>query len=229
MSLKLTWLSHSTWLLEQGAYRLLIDPFFTDNPAATIASEDVQQISDILITHGHFDHVADAATIAQRCQATIVANFEIAQWFQTQHEIDRLEMMNLGGSIDLPIGRLTMVPALHSSTLPDGTAAGTAAGYLLHASAGTKIYFAGDTALFSDMKLYAHGVDVAVLPIGDRFTMGPGDSIKAIQMIEPKRVLPAHYDTWPPITQDAQAWAERVRDQTTAQPIILGVGETVEI
>lgn len=224
MGTKLTWLSHGGWLIETGQHRVLLDPFLTDNPAAQAHPDDFNDISHILVSHGHFDHVGDTATIARRCGSTVVANFEIAQWFQENFAIQSTVPMNLGGWVTLPLGRVKLVPAIHSSVLPDGTYGGNPGGFLLVLD-DARIYFACDTALFSDMRLIASGgLDVAVLPIGDQFTMGPEDSIKAIKLIEPRRVLPAHYGTWPPIEQDVRQWADAVNKQTTAEPVVLEVG-----
>lgn len=226
--IKLTWLSHGSWLIEADGHRVLLDPFLSDNPAATASANDFDNISHILISHGHFDHVADAASIANRCGSTIVAIFEIAQWFSQQHGVESTIGMNLGGQTELPFGKVKMVPALHSSVLPDGSYGGNPAGFVLTIE-DKRLYFACDTALFHDMKWYAGGVDVAVLPIGDLFTMGIDDSLAAIKLIEPKRVLPAHYNTWPPIEADAEAWAIRVRAETSAKPVVLEVGGSLEI
>lgn len=226
---KLTWLSHGSWLIESNGHRVLLDPFLTDNPAATIGPADLDQISHILISHGHFDHVADAAEIANRNGSTIVAIFEIAQWFATNHKVESTIGMNLGGSTELPFGTVKMVPAIHSSQLPDGSYGGEPAGFVLTTVEGKRIYFACDTALFSDMRLYAPGVDVAVLPIGDLFTMGIEDSLEATKLIEPGTVLPAHYNTWPPIEQDAAHWAVRISAETNSKPVVLAVGESLEV
>lgn len=225
---KLTWLSHSTWLIETAEHRILVDPFLTENPTATVKPDDLEPISHILITHGHFDHVADAAEIAKKHGATIVAIYETANWFANTHDVESTLGMNLGGATDLPWGNVKMVPALHSNGLPDGTYGGAPAGFVL-AIGGKRIYLAGDTALFSDMKLHAHGVDVAVLPIGDLFTMGMDDSIAATNLIEPKTVLPTHYNTWPPIQQDAGNWAERINAETNATAVVLGAGESWDL
>ena len=225
---RLTWLSHGSWLIESNASRILLDPFLSDNPAANASPDDFDNIDHILVSHGHFDHVADVASIANRNQSVVVANFEIATWFEKKHKVQSTVGMNLGGAVSLPFGLVKMVPALHSSELPDASYGGNPSGFHLTIE-GKQIYFACDTALFSDMRLYALGVDLAVLPIGDLFTMGIDDSVEAIKLIEPTQVLPAHYNTWPPIHQDATVWAKKVRSKTDANPIVLEVGEHVEI
>jgi L-ascorbate metabolism protein UlaG (beta-lactamase superfamily) len=225
---KLTWLSHGGWIVENDEHRILIDPFLTDNPAALISADQLQNVDHILISHGHFDHVADAAAIAKGCDATIVAIYEIAEWFTNTQHLQSVIGMNIGGQLELPFGSVKMTPALHSSQLPDGAYGGEPAGFLVTIDK-TRIYFACDTALFSDMKLYADNVDVAVLPIGDLFTMGIEDSVTATKLINPKKVLPAHYGTWPPIAQDANHWADRIRSETDAEPIVLQVGESLEL
>jgi L-ascorbate metabolism protein UlaG (beta-lactamase superfamily) len=225
---KLTWLSHGSWLIETANQRVLLDPFLTENPTATAKPADFDDVSHILISHGHFDHVADAAAIANRSGATIIAGYEIAQWFASKHRVQSTIGMNIGGATKSSFGTVKMLPALHSSELPDGTYGGNPAGFLL-TIAGKRMYFACDTGLFSDMKLHAHQVDVAVLPIGDLFTMGIDDSVIATQLIEPKAVLPAHYGTWPPIAQDPRAWADKIRSQTNAKPVVLAVGESFDV
>ena len=225
---KLTWLGHASWLIETSRQRILLDPFLTDNPAATAKPADFRDISHVLVSHGHFDHVGDVEGIVKANQATLIANFEIVQWFGKKHGIENAIGMNLGGSTETNFGSVKLVPAIHSSMLPDGSDGGNPGGFLLSID-GAQIYFACDTALFSDMKLYAHGADVAVLPIGDLFTMGIDDSIQAINLIEPKAVLPSHYNTWPPIAQDAQAWATRVEQETNAAPVVLEIGQGFDL
>jgi L-ascorbate metabolism protein UlaG (beta-lactamase superfamily) len=228
MSVRLTWLAHATWLIELGATRIVLDPFLTGNPAAKIGPNDLGEISHILVSHAHHDHVADVAEIAKTCDATLIANFEITQWFQKHHGLKKAIGMNTGGIVRLPCGEIMMTPAFHSSSFADGSYGGCPSGFLLTASS-TRVYFACDTAFFSDMAHYALHADCAVLPIGDLFTMGIDESIRAIRLIEPRRVLPTHYGTWPPIDQDAEAWAQRVRDETSAEPTVLAVGQTIEI
>ena len=131
--------------------------------------------------------------------------------------------------MQLPFGSVKMTNALHSSQLPDGSYGGNPAGFLVKLEEVT-LYFACDTALFGDMQLIGQaGIDIAVLPIGDLFTMGPDDAVAATKLIQPKRVLPAHYNTWPPIEQDAEAWAAKVREQTDAEPIVIEPGQSVSL
>jgi L-ascorbate metabolism protein UlaG (beta-lactamase superfamily) len=223
--MKIRWLGHSTWWIEVDGHRILIDPFLTDNPQAPCKASEL--IADtILVSHGHFDHVQDVAEIANRCQAMVVANYEIATWFSDRHAVKQTQQMNLGGSITMPFGRIQMTLAEHSSQLPDGAYGGNPGGFLCEFQK-TRLFYTGDTALFSDLKLYAQpAIDVLILPIGDRFTMGIEDAVRAIEWIQPKVVLPTHYNTWPPIAQDAAYWADLVKQRTSSRPIVLQPGET---
>jgi len=225
MSAEITWLGHSCFLIRSGKYRLLVDPFLDESPTSPIKSADVEA-DFILLTHAHFDHVADAVAIAARTSATVVANFEICEWLKREGVAEeKVVAMNSGGGIDLAFGRAKMTSAVHSSSLPDGSYGGVAGGFILELGK-SRIYLAGDTALFLDMKLYGlGGLDVAILPIGDVFTMGPDDSIEAIKMLNPRHAMPCHYGTWPPIVQDATTWADRVRTHTAAEPVVLKPGE----
>ncbi|MGI9430232.1 MAG: metal-dependent hydrolase [Bythopirellula sp.] len=229
MSIDITWLGHSCFSLKTGEFNLLIDPFLDDSPTAPTKAKDVAA-DFVLLTHGHFDHVADAIAIAKRTEATVVANFEISEWLKKQGIPEAKTIgMNPGGGIDLPFGRAKMTPAIHSSSLPDGTYGGVAAGFILQLG-NHRIYFAGDTALMLDLKLVGiGGLDLAVLPIGDLFTMGPDDSIEAIKLLSPRHVIPCHYNTWPPIQQDASHWADRVRSHTGADPVVLEPGENFSL
>jgi L-ascorbate metabolism protein UlaG (beta-lactamase superfamily) len=223
-----TWHGHSTWSIRAGASQLLIDPFLDENPAAKTRADHVSA-THILISHAHFDHLADAAVIAQRTGAQVLANYEIATWLETKHGVRTAQGMNLGGGLRTPFGRVVLVPALHSSSLPDGSYGGTAGGWWIEldpvegsvSAESTKIYYAGDTALFSDMHIIAReGVDAFIVPIGDLFTMGPADSIHATNFVQPRYVIPTHYNTWPPIAQDTEQWADSIRSHTRATPIV---------
>jgi len=227
MPITLTWTGHATWLIDTSAGRIVVDPFFDDCPTASLKAADVE-CRAILITHAHFDHVADAAAIAKQNRAQVVCNFEISQWLGKQG-VGNVQPCNHGGRVPIPGGTAKMEIAFHSSGLPDGTYGGNPGGYLLDVD-GVRIYVAGDTSLFSDMERIGRaGLDAAILPIGDVFTMGPEDSVEATRLLAPKVVLPCHYGTWPPIEQDPQAWAERIRQGTAAEPRVLAVGESTTI
>ena len=228
MTTELTWLGHGTWAMESDGHKILLDPFLKENPSSPKKADEVEA-DFILISHGHFDHVADAASIANRTGAKVIAIFEIAQWLANEHGVQDTVGMNIGGGIDLPFGRVKMTHAIHSSQLPDGSSGGCPAGFVISFPAGN-VYFACDTALFSDMQLIGRmGISLAVVPIGDLFTMGIDDSIAATKLINPARVAPAHYNTWPPIEQDANHWAERITEETDATPIVLEPGGTVTL
>lgn len=225
MSIELTWLGHATWLISDGNHRILLDPFLNDSPTAPQKASEVDA-DFILVSHGHFDHVADVAEIANRCDAMVIAGFEVAEWFANQHDVKKTIGMNIGGSLSLSFGSVKMTPAIHSSQMPDGAYGGVAGGFLVMLGDRT-LYFACDTALFSDMQLLRDkGIDAAILPIGDLFTMGPRDSVTATNYLNPKQVLPTHYNTWPPIEQNAENWAEMVRAGATAEPVVLQPGQS---
>ncbi|MEM9185731.1 MAG: metal-dependent hydrolase [Planctomycetota bacterium] len=232
--MNITWLGHNCWSIDTGERRLLIDPFLDDSPTAPVKAAEVEA-DFVLVSHGHFDHIADAVSIVTRTGATVCANFEVGEWLKGQGVAgDRVQQGNPGGGFELTdengaIGRLTFTPAIHSSGLPDGSYGGVACGLLIEA-AGKRLYFACDTALFSDMKLIgAKRLDLAVVPIGDRFTMGPADAVEAVKLLAPKHAAPCHYDTWPPIAQDAAAWAEQTRRQTDAEPLTPRPGGAFEL
>ncbi len=224
MSVTLTWLGHSAFALDIDSHPIVIDPFLTGNPLAS-TTPDQLAAEVILLTHGHGDHVGDTVRIAERTRAGVVTNFEISNWLATQG-VKTIYGLNVGGHYDFGFMSVKMTPAIHSSSLPDGSNGGLASGYLITTrDSGLKLYFAGDTALFSDMQLIGEaGIDLAFLPIGDFFTMGPDDAIKAVAFVNPRIVVPMHYNTFPPIMQDVSAWANRVSSETSAQPIVLDPG-----
>jgi L-ascorbate metabolism protein UlaG (beta-lactamase superfamily) len=228
MATRVRWLGHACLWLETGGQRLLIDPFLTGNPAAAAKAEELKP-DFILVSHGHADHVGDTVAIAKRTGATVVANYEIAQWLQKQG-LSKVHGQQHGGGHKYPFGRVKLTLAFHGSALPDGSYGGNPCGFLLYTLDGKKIYDAADTGLFGDMKLIGEeGIDLAILPIGDNFTMGPDDALRAVKLLQPKKVLPIHYNTWELIAQDAAAWAGRVRKETQAQPIVLKPGEWIEV
>lgn len=234
MSVKLTWYGHNAWLLEAGGSKILIDPFLNDSPVSPVKADDIA-CDYVLLSHGHGDHLGDTVAFAQRTGTKVITNYEISVWLQAQGSLaEEVVGMNPGGAIDLPFGRVKMTIAHHSSSLPDGSYAGVAMGIEV-TTQGKRIYFACDTSLFLDMKLIGNPamnsgpLDLAVLPIGDLFTMGPADSIEAIKLLAPAKVIPCHYDTFPPIEQDAQEWAKEVRTHTMAEAIVLKPGESFEL
>jgi L-ascorbate metabolism protein UlaG (beta-lactamase superfamily) len=229
MATTITWFGHNCWSIAAGGATILLDPFLDESPTAPVKAANIKA-DFILVSHGHFDHIADAVPIAKRTGATVLANFEVGQWLGKQGVADgKIIGMNPGGGIEQSFGHVKFTMAHHSSSMPDGSYGGVAGGFLLTLD-GARVYFACDTALFLDMKLIGSGgLDLAVLPIGDRFTMGPEDSVDAVKILNPKRVAPCHYNTWPPIAQNALAWAERVRSHTAAEPIVLEPGGKITL
>ena len=227
MALKVTWYSHSCFLIDTGDSKLLIDPFLTGNPLAPVQADAVEA-DFILVSHGHGDHVGDTVPIAQRTGAMVISNFEIQNWLAGQG-LEKLHPQHIGGGFDYPWGRVKLTIAHHGSALPDGSYGGNPSGFLLYIE-GKKIYHACDTGLFYDMKLIGEeGIDLAILPIGDNFTMGPDDALRAVKLIEPKQVVPIHYDTFDIIKQDPHAWAERVQKETATKVTVMTPGESLEL
>jgi len=228
MPVKVTWLGHAAFSLDVDGHKILIDPFFSDNPVATVTADDVEA-DYIFVSHGHGDHVGDTVAIAKRTGAMVISNFEIVSWFQGQG-VENAHPQHIGGGFDYPFGYLKLTIAHHGSALPDGSYGGNPAGMLLTAPDGKKLYFACDTGLFYDMKLIGEaGIDLAVLPIGDNFTMGPDDALRAVKLINPQVVVPVHFDTWELIAQDPKAWAKRVEAETDTTCVVLAPGETYEL
>jgi L-ascorbate metabolism protein UlaG (beta-lactamase superfamily) len=219
----LTFHGHATFsVTTDDGTNLVVDPFFIDNPGFDGSLDDIEA-DYILLTHGHYDHVADAIPLAERTGATIIASYEIATYMEN-HGLTA-SPQHIGGGVHYPFGYVKMTAALHGGMvqLPNAESFTTIpGGFLMNLNSGHRIYFAGDTALLMDMQLLRGKVDVAILPIGDRFTMGPEDAVTAIDFIEPSVVIPCHYDTWPPIEQDAEAFAASVGDRADVRALCPG-------
>lgn len=226
---KLTWHGHSTCtVVADAGATVVIDPFFGENPACELGVDDVGPVDYILVTHGHFDHFADCIPLARGTGATVIGTFEIAAFLQTQG-IEKVHGMNIGGGHHFDgVGYVKMTPALHTGSVhgdETGAYATLAAGFLIDMD-GKGFHHAGDTALTRDMELLRGQVDVAVLPIGDNFTMGPADAARAVDFISPRIVVPIHYNTWDIVAQDPELFRREVGDKARVQ--ILDPGESLE-
>jgi L-ascorbate metabolism protein UlaG (beta-lactamase superfamily) len=225
MQTKVKFLGHAAFWVETGGKRLLIDPYLKGNPKATVKPSEVDP-DFILVTHGHGDHVGDTVEIAKRTGAVVISNAEICDWLE-KHEV-KTHAQHLGGGHTYPFGYLKMVYALHGSALRDGSNGGNPGGFLLTTLAGEKLYFAGDTGLFGDMRLIGEeGLTLAAIPIGDNYTMGPDDALRAVKLLRPKIVIPIHYNTFPLLKQNAGAWKARVEGETSTKVMVLEPGEEI--
>jgi L-ascorbate metabolism protein UlaG (beta-lactamase superfamily) len=228
--IRLTYLSHACFLIEGGSSRLIIDPFLTGNPNAPVGPEEIE-VDYVLATHGHPDHLGDAVEIANRNQATIVAPFELGL-FCERRGAKKVHTMHIGGSFAFPFGTLKLTPALHGSGYPDEegiTYTGNPCGFLIQME-GKTIYHAGDTGLTVEMKLLGefHTIDVALLPIGDNYTMGEEDALHAARFLKAGLVIPMHFGTFPVLTAGPEHF------QTKAESVgitvrSLGFGESLEV
>ncbi|MDL1899818.1 metal-dependent hydrolase [Anaerolineae bacterium CFX9] len=224
MGLQFTWLGHSAFQMHIDEHEVLFDPFLTGNPLAS-AHPDSLNPELIFLSHAHGDHLGDTVAIAQRTGCGVISNAEISYWLKA-HGVQHAHGQNTGGSADYDFLTCKLTIAFHSSSFPDGAYGGSPNGFIITAKeSGKRVYFAGDTALFSDMALIGEErIDLAFIPIGDYFTMGIADSIRAIKYIQPRYVVPMHYNTFPLIAQSAVEWANRVSNETNAQPIVLDPG-----
>ncbi|HEX5527644.1 MAG TPA: metal-dependent hydrolase [Solirubrobacterales bacterium] len=226
----------SCFELSEGETTVLVDPFLKpNNPAAVHTAEEVEP-THIAISHGHADHIADAVPVAKRTGAHCVAIVEIAEWLSGQG-IEKVSDPNLGGTVEFDWGYVSLVPAWHTSTIPGseeapfsaehGIVIGSAAGLVIKIGE-TTVYHAGDTCLFSDMKLIAQrsDVDVFLVPIGGHYTMDRHDAVVACELVGAKTVIPMHYDTFPPIETDAGAFKADVEAQTSSSVVVLDPGQT---
>jgi L-ascorbate metabolism protein UlaG (beta-lactamase superfamily) len=213
---KITWLGHSTFLVETGRKRILIDPWVQGNPACPDDLKDVGDLDAMLITHGHFDHISDAVEIASSASPQVVCIAETGAWLESKGVADVIDM-NIGGTVSAAGCRVHMVHAVHSCGITDGDRivyGGQAAGYVLELADGYRIYHAGDTAVFSDMSLIGRLLepDVALLPIGDHYTMGPRSAAEAVRLLGVKSVVPMHFGTFPVLTGTPEDLRREAKD-----------------
>ncbi len=226
---KLTWHGHATFTLETAdGTRILIDPWFEGNPKADRSLSEVGRVDFIFCTHGHADHFKDAIPLARATGATLVSSFEIIQ-FAAAQGLEKLHALGVGGGYAFPFGRVKMTAALHGGHVhgdDSGSWSCTPGGFLFEVD-GVRVYHAGDTALLTDMQLLRGQVDVAILPIGDNYTMGPEDAARAVEFIAPRVVVPMHYGTFPEIEQDPDAFRQRVGGRARVE--LPNPGETLEL
>ena len=225
----LTWHGHSCFSLEHDGTRILIDPWIDENPKCDIKTDSIEQLDYILVSHGHWDHFADCIKLAKKTGATVISTFELVAFCQKQG-VENGHGMNIGGAYLFPFGRVKLTPAVHTGTIAgddEGAFTTDCCGFLISLNDGPNVYHAGDTALIMDMQLLRGRVDIAILPIGDNFTMGPEDAARAVEMIGPERVVPMHYDTFDIIAQDPEGFRQLVGDLAEVQ--VMRPGETIEL
>lgn len=222
--MKIRFLGHACFYVEEGNWKALIDPFISNNPQASADPSDFGDITHIFVTHGHGDHLGDAALISNKSNATVITNYEIASYLGGKNV--PTHPMHIGGRKKFDFGTVKMTPALHGSgieTIGGFIYGGNPCGFVIEVN-GKKIYHAGDTGLTMDMKLLEiEHIDVAMLPIGGNFTMDIEDALRAVEFIKPKKVIPMHYGTFPVIQADPAVFKERVKE---AEVIILKPGDT---
>ena len=237
--MKIKFHGQSCFEFTDGDATVVVDPFLKPNNPAAVHTADEVEATHVLLTHGHADHIADAAALCKRTGAPAVAIVETAGWLADQGVEDTRDP-NLGGTVEFDWGSVKLVQAFHTNTMPGsgenpfsadtGTPVGQAAGLVIEIG-GKTIYHAGDTCLFGDMELIArrHPVDIAILPIGGHYTMDRHDAAFAAGLIGAATVIPCHYNTFPPIEADAEAFKADVEDQSSSEVVILEPGEEWEV
>ncbi|MDQ3695717.1 MAG: metal-dependent hydrolase [Chloroflexota bacterium] len=228
---KLTWIGHAAFMLEEGDNTVLVDPFITGNPVAKHTADQLSPRT-ILLTHAHDDHVGDTVAIAKRTGAKVISTLELAVWLKEDRGVEGATPANHGGTVAFEGGTVKLTPAWHTSSYRVGdtfVAPGMPAGLVVRFG-GKTIYFAGDTCLFGDMKLIGEeGLDVAVIPIGDHYTMGPADAVRAAEFLNAKTVLPCHYNTFDLIAQDGHEFKRTVEARTSSKVALLAPGESLTL
>ncbi len=226
----LTWLGHASFRIDTpGGKRIYVDPFLHGNPKCPEAEQEPERVDVIAVTHGHGDHVGDTVALAQKHGATVVAQVELSGWLGRQGvDEDQLRDPNKGGTEEVDGLKFTLTHAYHSSSTPDGGYGGEACGIVVEVENGTKLYFAGDTCVFGDMQLIGriYEPDVAVLPIGDHYTMGPREAAVALELLGAKRCVPCHWGTFPPLVGRPQQLQELAPDVRVEQ---IEPGASVEV
>ncbi len=228
--IEITWLGHGTFELKlESGESVVIDPWLEGNPSYP-KGHSISRLDTMLLTHGHFDHIGDALSLARRFKPRVIANFEICSWLESKGA-QHTSGMNKGGTQEAGTLKVTMTHALHSSGIADDgklVYGGEAGGYILHFAGGRKAYFAGDTAVFSDMALIAelYRPELAFLPIGDLYTMDPEQAALACKLVKPKKVIPMHFGTFPPLTGRPERLAELVKP-LGVEVMTLTPGQTV--
>lgn len=230
MAFKVTWLGHGSFELDIDDTKILLDPYLTDNPAASASADSFEKVDYILVSHGHGDHIGDTIDIAKRTGAMVIANAEISGWLRGQG-LDNVHAQHIGGGYQHHFGYVKLTIAHHGSGLPDGSYGGNPAGFLITTITGETVYFACDTGLFYEMKLIGKaGIDLAFLPIGDNFTMGPDDAFRAVKFLKPTKVVPVHFNTWPLIAQDGKAWVKRInKKMKKTEAMLMQPGESITL
>lgn len=224
--MKVTYYGHSTFLIELDGHRMLIDPFMSENEACDVDPLSID-CDYVLLSHGHWDHIADAESVVKKTGAKLICNYEIGNWYIAKG-IENVIQMNQGGVVKTEFGSIKYVSAVHSSSLPDGSYGGNPGGYII-SGYGHEIYFAGDTALSTEMSLLGtyHNLTLAILPIGDIFTMGYNDAAIATEMIDCKEIIGMHFDTWPPIAIDHDA-GRAAFEAKGARLTLMEIGQQLE-
>jgi L-ascorbate metabolism protein UlaG (beta-lactamase superfamily) len=215
----LTWLGHSSFRIDTpGGKRVYVDPFLHGNPTCPESELEPERVDVVAVTHGHGDHVGDTVALARKHGCPVVAQVELAGWLGSKGVEKRLDP-NKGGTVDVDGVKFTLTHAHHSSSTPDGTYAGEPCGIVVEVENGTKLYFAGDTCVFGDMQLIGriYAPDIAVLPIGDHYTMGPREAAVALELLGTKRCVPCHWGTFPPLVGRPQQLQELAPDVQVEQ------------